>query len=306
MSIDTPYLIHDVSPMTPSILGKTGLRVSPICIGTWQLAGPLTLDGKPDGHPDPGKAQVIRLIQALHDRGINFIDTAEQYGNGEAERRTGEALAGHREEWIISTKFGYRVGPGNTRIDDASPATILPSLEGSLKRLQTEVIDVFLYHCPPQVEDLPEAKAILDRAKAQGKIRFYGISTGNPALARILAEHDMLDVLQFPTNLLAPNDAMRALANEYQVGTQVRGIMAEGRLSGKYQTHTPAWSPDDRRSQNPETFAVPAATLQALPEGWTLDQFAVRWALDQPGHHSICLGAKTLEDYERAIAVKTL
>lgn len=72
-------------------LGKTGLQVYPLCIGTWQLAGPVTFDGEPDGHPDSGKANVLRMIRELKDLGLNFIETAEQYG--ETERRTGEALA---------------------------------------------------------------------------------------------------------------------------------------------------------------------------------------------------------------------
>ena len=101
-------------------LGHTGLMVSPICIGAWQLAGPLTLDGEPDGHPDPARGHVLRLIRQLGDEGVNCIDTAEQYGDGESERRVGAAVAGCRDEWIISTKFGYRVGPGGTRSDGAS------------------------------------------------------------------------------------------------------------------------------------------------------------------------------------------
>jgi aryl-alcohol dehydrogenase-like predicted oxidoreductase len=96
--------------MKPSTLGKTGIKVSPITIGAWQLGGPLFFDGKPDGHPDPGKENVLRMIRELGDLGINAIDTAEQYSNGESERRTGEALKGVRDQWIISTKFGYRVG----------------------------------------------------------------------------------------------------------------------------------------------------------------------------------------------------
>jgi aryl-alcohol dehydrogenase-like predicted oxidoreductase len=287
-------------------LGKTGLAVSPICIGTWQLAGPLVLDGRPDGHPDPGKAQVIRLIRDLQERGINFIDTAEQYGEGEAERRTGEALAGQREHWVISTKFGYRVGPGQAREDDASPGTIQPSLEGSLRRLRTDYIDIYLYHCPPRPGELPEAKAVLERAREEGKIRHYGISTGNPALARLLAEHEMLEVVQFPSNLLDPNEPIRRLAVEHGAGTQVRGVMAEGRLSGKYLEQAPQWPADDRRSQGPKDFGAVAPLARAVPAGWTMDQLAVRWALDQPGQHSICLGAKTLADYERAIAATRL
>ena len=96
--------------MQQNKLGPTGLNVSPLSIGAWQLGGPLAFDGKPDGHPDPGKQNVIRMIQELGDLGINAIDTAEQYSDGESERRVGEAIAADRDRWIVSTKFGYRVG----------------------------------------------------------------------------------------------------------------------------------------------------------------------------------------------------
>ena len=93
-------------------LGGTGIEVSPITIGAWQLGGPLFFDGKPDGHPDPGKESVIRMIHELGDLGVNSIDTAEQYSAGESERRVGAALKGRRDRWVVSSKFGYRVGPG--------------------------------------------------------------------------------------------------------------------------------------------------------------------------------------------------
>jgi aryl-alcohol dehydrogenase-like predicted oxidoreductase len=80
-------------------LGNTGISVSPVTIGAWQLGGPLFFDGKPDGHPDPGKANVIRMIHELGDLGVNAIDTAEQYSAGESERRVGEALKGRRDQW---------------------------------------------------------------------------------------------------------------------------------------------------------------------------------------------------------------
>ena len=83
--------------MQPRLLGRTGISVSTITIGAWQLGGPLTLDGKPDGHPDPGEANVIRLIHELGDLGVNAIDTAEQYSAGESERRVGKALKGRRD-----------------------------------------------------------------------------------------------------------------------------------------------------------------------------------------------------------------
>ncbi|MHC5156107.1 MAG: aldo/keto reductase [Planctomycetota bacterium] len=284
-------------------LGKTELMVSPLCIGAWQLGGPLAFDGKPDGHPDPGKENVLRLIRELGDRGINHIDTAEQYGNGESERRVGQAIAGCRDKWIISTKFGYRVGPDGSRVDDSGPATILSSLEGSLKRLATDMIDIYLFHCAPKLEDLDESRAILEQAKQAGKIRYYGISTANLELAESLHERSMLDVLQHPMSLLDPRQDVDAFVGEHNIGTQVRGIMAQGRLSGKYFQRRPTWRTDDNRSQwfKDEDYTRYRAFENALPEGMTMAQAAIRWVLDKPIHHTICMGAKNLADYETAI-----
>lgn len=284
-------------------LGKTDLMVSPICVGAWQLAGPLFFDGKPDGHPDPGKENVLRLINDLGDRGLNIIDTAEQYGNGESERRVGEALKGKRDRWIISTKFGYRVAPDGSREDDSTPPTILPSLEGSLKRLQTDRIDVYLYHCAPNVEDLDQSREILEQAKKAGKIRYYGISTNNFELIKALQQHDMLDVLQYHANILEPFSEIYKFACQHNIGMQVRGVMAQGRLSGKYFHRPVQWRNDDNRSDRFShiDYHQYAIFEQAVPKSMTMGQVAIRWTLDRPGNHTICLGAKNLADYETAI-----
>ncbi len=284
-------------------LGNTDLLVSPICIGGWQLAGPLAFDGKPDGHPDPGKDNVLRLIAELHDRGVNCIDVAEQYGNGESERRAGEAIKGKRDKWIISTKFGYRVAPDGSRDNDSSPLTIMPSLEGSLKRLQADVIDIYLFHCAPKIEDLQASRRILKQAKKAGKIRYFGISTWDFELITALHEHSMLDVLQFPTSLLEPRPDIYELISKHNIGTQVRGVMAQGKLSGKYFHRTVQWQNDDNRFDrfNDIDFQQYAVFENAVPEPMTMAQAAIRWILDKPAHHTICMGAKNLQDYEAAI-----
>ncbi|MBK1835167.1 aldo/keto reductase [Roseibacillus ishigakijimensis] len=294
--------------MTLTTLGQTGLQVSPLCIGTWQLAGPLNFDGQPDGHPDPGKEAALRLIHELGDRGLNFIDTAEQYGDGEAERRTGEALKGQRDQWVISTKFGYRVGPGVTRIDDSSPPTILPSLEGSLQRLQTDVIDIYLYHCAPEPAHLEEAFEILEGAREAGKVRFFGISTSDLELSQALYREGLLDVLQFPSNLLSPARELSTFCEQNDIGTQVRGVLAQGRLSGKYFAGQPQWDGNDNRTHRlaGDDLSRYAVLAEDLPEGYTMAQAAIRWVLDQPAHDSICLGAKSLADYEAALAALEL
>lgn len=289
--------------MRTNTLGKTGLRVSPVCIGAWQLAGPLSLNGKPDGHPDPGKRVVLRMIQELGDMGVNFIDTAEQYGNGESERRVGEAIRGQRDRWIVSTKFGYRVGPNGCRDDNSSPHTIVPSIEGSLKRLGTDYVDIYLYHCPPVVSELEAGKSVLEKLVQQGKCRFYGISTDDIDLIKAMLDLDMLDVLQYRSNMLHDAAAIRALAGQHNVGTQVRGVMAQGRLSGKYFRQQQTWDANDNRSDRHrgEDYRRYAVFEEAIPEAYTMVQVAIRWVLDYPCNHSVCLGAKNLEDYKVAL-----
>ena len=285
-------------------LGTTGIEVSPLTIGAWQLGGPLFFNGKPDGHPDPGKENVIRMIHELGDLGVNAIDTAEQYSAGESERRVGEALKGRREQWVISTKFGYRVGPNNTREDGSSPETIMPSLEGSLKRLGTDYIDIYLYHCAPEIENLHTGRAVLEEAKVQGKIRSYGISTNDFHLLEKMVEAETVEVVQFATSLLDESSEIWKLAQESDLGTQLRGVMAQGRLSGKYFSQKPDFRSDDNRSDwcAGEDYSRFAVLSECLPDGMTMAQAAIRWVLDHPGAHSICMGAKNIEDYRSAIA----
>jgi aryl-alcohol dehydrogenase-like predicted oxidoreductase len=284
--------------------GKTGIELSPITIGAWQLGGPLFFDGVPDGHPDPGKENVIRMIHELGDLGVNAIDTAEQYSAGESERRVGEALKDRRDQWVISSKFGYRVGLGNIREDDSSPATIMPSLEGSLKRLQTDRIDIYLYHCAPSPENLDAGRMVLEEAKAQGKIRAYGISTNDFQLLEKMVAQDAAEVVQFATNLLDEYSKVWKICQENNLGTQLRGVMAQGRLSGKYFGQLPEFRADDNRSNwcKDEDYSRFAVLAQALPEGMTMAQAAIRWILDHPGAHTICMGAKNMADYRAAIA----
>lgn len=172
------------------ILGRTGLKVSVFGIGGWQLSGALVLDGKPDGFPDIGRDRAIAIVKGCRDLGINLIDTAEIYGDGEGERRIGAAIEGERDRWIVSSKFGIRRGTKGERITNSHPDTIRNSLEGSLRRLNTDYLDIYLYHAPPQPESIAEGKEVLETLKQEGKIRFYGISTDNPQELQSLVDID--------------------------------------------------------------------------------------------------------------------
>ena len=294
-------------------LGKTGISISEIGVGAWQLGGPLKLDGKTDGHPELGRDYCIDLIRACGDLGINFIDTAEQYGQGESERRVGAALKGRRDQWIVGTKFGYQVGPNGERVVDASPKRVPISLEGSLRRLQTDYIDLYIYHAAPKAEEAEEVAAILENAKRKGQVRAFGISTGSADHLPLLESVGCLDVVQFPHSILEPQVEIRAFLEQHQIGGVVRGAFAGARLSGRYFHAGPRFSTDDIRSKwagDSKKAAVEVARYAVFEELLTPErgmvQLALRYLLDEPTTHTIIPGGKSVEDYRQAIRATEL
>jgi aryl-alcohol dehydrogenase-like predicted oxidoreductase len=308
--------------MNQRILGKTGISVSEIGIGAWQLGGPLMLDGKMDGHPDLGRDFVIDLIRRLgSELGINFIDSAEQYGAGESERRVGDALLGQRDRWVISTKFGAFVGdvtvdpvthvPSGKRVNDASAKRVAISLEGSLRRLKTDRIDIYCYHVGPDVNEADGVARVLESARKKGQIRAIGISTVHFSHIEFLLKLG-LDVVQFYQNMAEPQEQMTNFIAEHQLGGVVRGAFAGGRLSGKYFAKAPAFSPEDIRNNKfkADTRASDFAKFKVFEELVTkqrsMPQLALRWLLDLPTTHTIILGAKSFGEYQDAAGATKL
>ncbi|MBD2750173.1 aldo/keto reductase [Microvirga sp. BT688] len=296
-------------------LGQTGISVSEIGIGAWQLSGPLTLDGQVGGYPDLGAKYVVDLIRRIGDLGVNFIDTAEQYGNGESERRIGQALAGRRKDWIISTKFGTFSGAGGERVDDASVKRLPISLEGSLRRLGTDYIDIYLCHISPETTELSAIARFIEDAKRRGQIRIFGISTNDLQQIRLLQSHGLCDVVQFAQNMIDPATEIATLIHEARIGGVVRGAFHGGRLSGKYFHAPPHFRPDDIRSlwfdskTVGQTFARYRAFERLACPGRSLPQIAVRFLLDRPGTNTVIIGAKSIEEYTeaaRAVDLPTL
>ena len=296
-------------------LGKTGIKVSEIGVGAWQLGGPLVLDGKPDGHPDLGKDFVVNLIRRCGDElGINFIDSAEQYGAGESERRVGEALEGRRDRWIIGTKFGATVGdvktvdgiPSGKRISDVTAKRIPVSLEGSLKRLRTDHIDVYVYHVGPNRDEAEGVARFLESAKKKGQVRAVGISTNNLEHIQYLHGLGCLDVVQLASNMMDPQEKLRSWLAEHNIGGVVRGAFAAGKLSGKYFEKPPQLQPTDvrgnwfDRSKLQADFAKFAAFKEMITPPRSMPQLALRFLLDQPTTHTIVLGAKSFDEYRNA------
>lgn len=295
-------------------LGKTGLRVSEIGIGAWQLGGPLLLDGKADGHPDVGDEHAVDLIRRVGELGVNFIDTAEQYGAGESERRVGRAIRGRRDRWIISTKWGAWQGPNGERVNSVRPERLPVSLEGSLRRLGTDYIDVYLYHVPPGPGEAEQAAGALQRLRQEGKVRAVGMSTNDLVQCQWLHQLGILDVVQYAHNLVSVPHALIDWQRAVGAGGVVRGAFAGGRLSGRYFRAPPQFAPDDiRAARVPQDEAARAAEFAryAVFEQWvtparSMTQLALRWLLDEPATHTIIIGAKTVADYAHAIAAAAL
>ena len=137
-------------------LGRTGIEVSPLGLGTWALGGPFWSGDKPLGWGETDDAESLRVLHAAPDAGITLIDTADAYGTGHAERLVARAIAGRRDRMVIATKWGNTIAEEQRQLTgvDASPAYARTALDASLRRLDTDWVDLYLLH----LADLPIAE----------------------------------------------------------------------------------------------------------------------------------------------------
>src|SRR5688572_117345 len=166
-------------------------KVSALGLGCWAIGGPWTFDGQPAGWGEVDDAESIRAIRRAVELGVTLFDTADVYGCGHSERVLGRALAGRRDDVVIVTKVGNlfdeqtRTGAGS----DLSPAYLRRACEASLRRLDTDRIDLYLIHGGLTVpEDVPVVVDVLEELVATGKVRWYGSSVSDPAIVRAMAE----------------------------------------------------------------------------------------------------------------------
>ena len=143
--------------MSTRVLGRSGIKVSAIGFGCWAIGGPFTMDGKPDGWGAVDDRESAAAIRRALDLGVMFFDTADAYGTGHSEQVLGRALAAHRDEVVIATKFGYTYDAARQALtgQDASPGYIRQACQASLRRLGTDRIDLYQLH----VGDLPLSQA---------------------------------------------------------------------------------------------------------------------------------------------------
>ena len=224
-------------------LKHTNLRVSRFCMG-----------GCPMGGYGWGNVQEEELIAAVHaalDAGVTFFDTADTYGLGQSEKTLAKGLGSHRQEVVIESKFGVRVGGGQT-VYDNSPAYIRQALEASLQRLGTDYIDVYLIHYRDGKTPIGDVVATLEALKAEGKIRYYGLSNiHGDGLQELLPYRGSFACCQDEFSLACRrNEAdLRTVQRELDVTPMTWGSLGQGILTGKYTRENVRFGADDRRSR---------------------------------------------------------
>ena len=284
-------------------LGRSGLVVSPICLGA-MMFGERT---------DP--AEAARIVASAREAGVNFIDTADNYGKGESERVVGKLVAGDRDRWVIATKVGSPMGEGPDGTGTGR-RRVLRCIDESLSRLGMDHVDIYYLHRDDEATPLEETLGAMADVIAAGKARYFGLSNfrgwrvaevANACERMGIAKPVACQPYYSALNRQAEADLMPA-CHHHGIGIVTYSPLARGVLVGKYRPGEPppegtrAGRNDRRMMQTefrPESVEM-ALTLKAHAEakGMTSTEFAVRWVLANRLVTGVIAGPRTLEQWE--------
>lgn len=296
-------------------LGRTGMRVSEISLGTWAIGGEWG---------DVSEEEAWTALNRAVDLGVNFLDTADVYGDGASEQLIGRLLKERRDEEIfVATKAGRRLDPHTA--EGYNYENLSSFLERSLQNLGLEAVDLLQLHCPPtEAYRQDETFEALDRLQDEGKIKNYGVSVEKVEEAKMALDYPGVKTVQIIFNIFRqkPAEEFFPIAEEKDVGVIVRVPLASGLLSGKMSLDR-EFPEDDHRNFNREgeafdrgeTFAgidfdtgLDAAEKlkELVPEGHTLAQLALRWILDHPTVSCAIPGGKRPSQVEDNVAAANM
>jgi aryl-alcohol dehydrogenase-like predicted oxidoreductase len=283
------------------VLGRTGIRVSPLCLGSMMFGS--------WGNTD--ESECVRMVHTALDAGVNFVDTADVYDHGESERIVGRALTGRRDDVVLATKFHNPMGDDPNRRGN-SRRWIMQAVEDSLRRLGTDWIDLYQVHRPDPDTDVDETLGALSDLVHQGKVRAIGTSTFPAAEiveAQWVAERrgrERFATEQPPYSIFARGVEADVLPTclAHQLGVIVWSPLNGGWLTGKYRRGVapPAGS---RAERQPDHFDYEAEVrerkldlVEALSElaadaGISLTHLAQAWVLEHPAVTSAIIGPRT-------------
>ncbi|MFC1637305.1 aldo/keto reductase [Planctomycetota bacterium] len=284
------------------IFGATGLEVTPICFGTWQLS--------PRFWGEQSKTDILVAMNAAFYAGINFYDTADAYGDGYAETVVGEFLADKpREKVVICTKVFNHFNPDASRYPDLSPDHIRQRCDLELKRMGIEVIDLYLLHLFDPMTALSEVAETLDSLKKQGKIRSYGVSNHTVEQLRAHRRFGAYEAIQPSYSLVDTHIESDLLpyCQAHNVGVMIYSPMHKGLLTGKYtgnetftdfRKHVP-----DFQGERFKTIAEAVQSLEPLAKKYdlTIYQLVLTATLMHPGIDVAVVGIKNPPQIAEAI-----
>jgi aryl-alcohol dehydrogenase-like predicted oxidoreductase len=296
--------------METTVLGRSGLEVSRIAFGTWQLGGDW-------GRFDEDAA--VAAIRRARELGVNFFDTAQAYGFGASERLLGAALrhelSHKRSELVIASKGGLRQTESHL-VRDASPEWMRKGVDGSLTALGIDHIDLYQVHWPDPTVPAAETAGALGELITEGKIGHVGVSNYD---AEQMAEFSAVlpvETLQPPYHLFrrGVEDEVLPYCVENDIGVLVYGPLAHGLLTGTMSVHTAFGAGDWRGTSNVfrgATYRRNLTTVRALEKfaanrGITVSQLAIAWTLANPAVHVAIVGARQvghIEDSLRAVDI---
>jgi aryl-alcohol dehydrogenase-like predicted oxidoreductase len=304
---------HRVTQQPQRQLGSSGIAVSALGMGCWAIGGPFWAGKQPLGWGEVDDAESLRAIERALDLGVTFFDTSDVYGTGHSEEVLGQAFAGRRERVVIATKFGNTYNEATRQLTGRSsaPSYARKACEQSLRRLQTDYIDLYQLHIglgPDKIEPMVET---LERLRDEGLIRAYGWSTDDAEAMARFAGSPGCAAVQHELNVLSDAPAMLALCAERNLASINRGPLAMGLLTGKYDSSSrlgdndvrgvsPAWMKyfkDGRPS--PEWLGRLASVREVLTSGGrTLAQGALAWLWARSPHTIPIPGFRTVAQVE--------
>jgi aryl-alcohol dehydrogenase-like predicted oxidoreductase len=288
--------------------GTTGLQVSAVGFGCWEVGG---------GYGKVDEAEFAHAVGRGLDLGINCFDTAEGYGMGASERALGQALGRRREEAVVVTKFGmnYRDMPN---LRDSSRERVMNSIEKSLKNLGTDWVDVYLVHWPDRLTPFEETMQALEDVVRDGKTRFVGVSNFKRQEIEACMRVRRVDVAQYGWNMFDRRMQREIFPYclEHGIGVMAYGSLAFGLLTGTFTEDMDFGSEDWRARQGkmgsirlfdalfgPEAFPRNVRAVEELKEiagryDKSLPQVALRWAISHPAVSTALVGCRTVAEVE--------
>lgn len=295
--------------MQTTTLGRTGLQVSRIVFGTWQVSGEW-------GSYDAEEAQ--QAIRHAHDLGVTFFDTAQAYGFGQSEKVLADALRPaiqrDRDSVVIATKGG--INPGSDRSRDSRRDYLRSGVEQSLKAMELDHIDLYQVHWPDEQTAFEDTAGYLQELVDEGKIRHVGVSNYDAGQMAAFDRTRPVETLQPPYHLFRRGIEQDALpyAREHDIGTLAYSPLGSGLLTGTMDSST-TFEESDWRAQatafSGETFRTNLAVVERLRAlaadvGTEVSQLAIAWVLAQDGIDCAIVGARSARNIERSLAAVDL